>query len=84
MAFCPQPVFCVYTGLHEGISSSTIFIIIIIFIPGIAVISIALYMNYQPCRRNRRKRAHRQKEQSKDEEGQFADLQAQECNSHHY
>ncbi|XP_051013824.1 intercellular adhesion molecule 5-like [Acomys russatus] len=73
----------VVQGLPEGIISSTIFIIVV-STPGIAVITIALYLNYQPCKRTRRKRAHRQKEQSKDEEGQFADIQAQECNSHHY
>lgn len=80
-AFLPSPVFCAYIGLPEGISSSTIFIIII-FTLGLAVITIALYLNYQPCKRNQRKRAYRQKEQNKVEESQFADIQA-ECNSHH-
>ncbi|XP_021489947.1 intercellular adhesion molecule 5 [Meriones unguiculatus] len=72
----------VVQGLREGISSSTIFIIII-FTLGLAVITIALYLNYQPCKRSQRKRAHRQKGQNKDEESQFADIQAEDCNSHH-
>ncbi|XP_040605883.1 intercellular adhesion molecule 5 isoform X3 [Mesocricetus auratus] len=69
-------------GLHEGITSSTIFIIIISTL-GMAVITITLYLNYQPCKRNRRKRAPRQREQNKDEESQFADIQAEECSSHY-
>lgn len=68
-------------GLHEGISSSTIFIIII-FTLGMAVITIALYLNYQPCKRNGRKRTHKQKEQNKGGERQFSDIQAEECHAH--
>ncbi|XP_008844834.1 intercellular adhesion molecule 5 [Nannospalax galili] len=68
-------------GLHKGISSSTIFIIIA-FALGLGVLTIALYLNYQPCKRNRRKLAYRQKE-NKEEENQFADHQAQEHNSNH-
>lgn len=77
----PRSVFRAYTGLPEGISSSTIFIIII-FTLGMAVITIALYLNYQPCQRNSRKRTHRQKEQSKSEESQFSDIQIEECHAH--
>ncbi|XP_036050538.1 intercellular adhesion molecule 5 [Onychomys torridus] len=69
-------------GLHEGIAPSTIFIIII-FTLGVAVITIALYLNYQPCKRNRRRRACRQRELSRGEESQFADIKAEECHSHH-
>ncbi|XP_006970566.2 intercellular adhesion molecule 5 isoform X2 [Peromyscus maniculatus bairdii] len=72
----------VVQGLREGIDPSTIFVIIICAL-GKAVIPIALYLNYQPCKRNRRKRASRQRELSRDEESQFADIKAEECNSHH-
>lgn len=68
-------------GLPEGISSSTIFIIII-FTLGMAVITVALYLNYQPCKGNSRKRMHRPREQSKGEESQFSDIRAEECHAH--
>ncbi|XP_028636553.1 intercellular adhesion molecule 5 [Grammomys surdaster] len=68
-------------GLHEGISSSTIFIIIV-FSLGMAVITIAAYLNYHPCKRGSRKRTDRQKEQNKGEESRFSDIQAEECKAH--
>ncbi|XP_052051316.1 intercellular adhesion molecule 5-like [Apodemus sylvaticus] len=71
----------VVQGLPEGISSSTIFIIII-FTLGVAVITLALYLNYQPCQRNSRKRTLRQKELSKGDEIQFSDVQAEERHAH--
>ncbi|GAB1296975.1 Cell adhesion molecule TCAM-1 [Apodemus speciosus] len=71
----------VVQGLPEGISSSTIFIIII-FSLGVAVITLALYLNYQPCKRNSRKRTLRQKEPSKGDESPFSDIQAEECHAH--
>ncbi|XP_038180502.1 intercellular adhesion molecule 5 [Arvicola amphibius] len=60
-------------GPHEGISSPTIFIITILTL-GMAVITVALFVNYQPCKRNRRKQPSRQRGRNKDKEGQFADI----------
>lgn len=69
----PSSVFCAHTGPHEGITSPTIFIIITLTL-GMAVITVALFVNYQPCERNRRKRASRQREQNKDKEDPFTDI----------
>lgn len=63
----------VVQGPHEGITSPTIFIIITLTL-GMAVITVALFVNYQPCKRNRRKRASRQREQNKDKEDPFTDI----------
>ncbi|VFV22265.1 intercellular adhesion molecule [Lynx pardinus] len=67
-------------GLDEGISS-TIFVIIIVAL-GVGVITIALYLNYRPCKIERRKLPYRQKEKNKEEESQFAVQQAEKCNAH--
>ncbi|KAM7069740.1 intercellular adhesion molecule 1-like isoform 2-T2 [Molossus nigricans] len=67
-------------GLDVGFGS-TIFIIIIVAL-GVGVITIALYLNYQPCKRERRKLPYRQKEKNKDEESQFAVQQAETCTTH--
>ncbi|XP_045670130.1 intercellular adhesion molecule 5 [Ursus americanus] len=67
-------------GLDEGISS-IIFIIIIVAL-GVGVITIALYLNYRPCRIQRRKLPYRQKEKNKEEESQFAVQRAEKCNAH--
>uniref|UniRef100_A0A452QTC1 Ig-like domain-containing protein n=1 Tax=Ursus americanus TaxID=9643 RepID=A0A452QTC1_URSAM len=66
-------------GLDEGISS-IIFIIIIVAL-GVGVITIALYLNYRPCRIQRRKLPYRQKEKNKEEESQFAVQRAEKCNA---
>ncbi|XP_006146859.1 intercellular adhesion molecule 5 [Tupaia chinensis] len=57
-------------GPGEGISS-TIFIIIIVAL-GVGVVTIALYLNYRPCKTERRKLPYRKKENDKVEESQFA------------
>ncbi|XP_066222313.1 intercellular adhesion molecule 1-like [Saccopteryx leptura] len=62
-------------GLEEGISS-TIFIIIIVIL-GAGIISIALYLNYRPCKIEKRKVHYRQREKNKEEESQFAGQQAE-------
>uniref|UniRef100_A0A8I3S271 Intercellular adhesion molecule 5 n=1 Tax=Canis lupus familiaris TaxID=9615 RepID=A0A8I3S271_CANLF len=67
-------------GLDEGISS-TIFVIIIVAL-GVGIITIALYLNYKPCKIERRKLPYRQKEKNKEEESQFAVQQAEKCNAH--
>ncbi|XP_032947578.1 intercellular adhesion molecule 5 [Rhinolophus ferrumequinum] len=67
-------------GLDEG-NSSTIFIIIIVAL-GMGVITIALYLNYRPCKIERRKLPYRQKEKDKEEENQFAVGQAEKWNTH--
>ncbi|XP_053068245.1 intercellular adhesion molecule 1 isoform X3 [Acinonyx jubatus] len=67
-------------GLDEGISSA-IFVIIIVAL-GVGVITIALYLNYRPCKIERRKLPYRQKEKNKEEESQFAVQQAEKCNAH--
>nr|KAF6456452.1 hypothetical protein HJG63_006543 [Rousettus aegyptiacus] len=68
-------------GLDEG-NSSAIFIIITVAL-GVGVIIIALYLNYRPCKIERRKLSCRQKEKNKEEESQFAVQQAEKCNAHH-
>ncbi|XP_039715264.1 intercellular adhesion molecule 5 [Pteropus medius] len=70
----------VVQGLDEG-NSSTIFIIITVAL-GVGVIIIALYLNYRPCKIERRKFSCRQKEKNKEEESQFAVQQAEKCNAH--
>ncbi|XP_006177502.1 intercellular adhesion molecule 5 isoform X1 [Camelus ferus] len=67
-------------GLGEGVSS-TIFIIIIVAL-GVGVITIALYLNYRPCKKERRKLPYRQKEKKKEEESQSAAQQAEKYNAH--
>ncbi|XP_058140508.1 intercellular adhesion molecule 1 isoform X4 [Dasypus novemcinctus] len=67
-------------GLDEGISP-TILVIIIVTL-GLGIIIIALYLNYRPCKIERRKLHYRQKEKNKDEESQLAVQRAEECNSH--
>uniref|UniRef100_A0A8C7C287 Intercellular adhesion molecule 3 n=1 Tax=Neovison vison TaxID=452646 RepID=A0A8C7C287_NEOVI len=67
-------------GLDEGISS-TIFIIIIVAL-GVGVVTIALYLNYKPCKIERRKLPYRQKEKNKEEESQFAVQRGEKCNAH--
>ncbi|XP_006199562.2 intercellular adhesion molecule 1 [Vicugna pacos] len=67
-------------GLGEGVSS-TIFIIIIVAL-GVGVITIALYLNYRPCKKERRKLPYRQKEKKKEEESQSAAQQAGKYNAH--
>lgn len=74
-------VFCAWAGLDEG-NSSAIFIIITVAL-GVGVIIIALYLNYRPCKIERRKLSCRQKEKNKEEESQFAVQQAEKCNAHH-
>ncbi|KAI5277334.1 Intercellular Adhesion Molecule 2 [Manis pentadactyla] len=66
-------------SLDEGISS-TIFIIIVAL--GVAVLTLALCLNYQPCKTERQKLPSKQKEKNKGEESQFAVQQAEECNAH--
>ncbi|XP_024429152.2 intercellular adhesion molecule 1 [Desmodus rotundus] len=66
-------------GLDEGISSTIIIIIIVAL--GAGVITIALYLNYQPCKIERRKLPYRQKE-NKEEESQFVVQQAEMCIAH--
>ncbi|XP_027482222.1 intercellular adhesion molecule 5 isoform X2 [Zalophus californianus] len=66
-------------GLDEGISS-TIFVIIVAL--GVGVTAIALYLNYRPCKIERRKLPYRQKEKNKEQESQFAVQQAEKCNAH--
>lgn len=82
-SLCPitllNSVFCAWAGLDEGISS-IIFIIIIVAL-GVGVITIALYLNYRPCRIQRRKLPYRQKEKNKEEESQFAVQRAEKCNA---
>ncbi|XP_011229739.1 intercellular adhesion molecule 5 [Ailuropoda melanoleuca] len=70
----------VVQGPDEGISS-TIFIIVIVAL-GVGVITIALYLNYRPCKTERRKLPYRQKEKNKEEESQFAVQRAERCNAH--
>uniref|UniRef100_A0A673VHR7 Intercellular adhesion molecule 3 n=1 Tax=Suricata suricatta TaxID=37032 RepID=A0A673VHR7_SURSU len=70
----------VVQGLDEGISC-TIFVITIVAL-GVCVITIALYLNYRPCKIERRKLPYRQKEKNKEEESQFAVQQAEKCNAH--
>lgn len=72
-------VFCAWAGLDEGISS-TIFVIIIVAL-GVAVLTLALCFNYQPCKIERQKLPSKQKEKNKEEESQFAIQQAKECNA---
>ncbi|XP_012909995.1 intercellular adhesion molecule 5-like isoform X3 [Mustela lutreola] len=67
-------------GLDEGISS-TIFIIIIVAL-GVGVVTIALYLNYKPCKIERRKLPYRQKEKNNEEESQFAVQRGEKCNAH--
>ncbi|XP_002719246.2 intercellular adhesion molecule 1 isoform X2 [Oryctolagus cuniculus] len=66
----------VVEGLEEGISSS-IFLIIIAAL-GVGVITIALYLNYGPCKIKRRRLRYRPKE-GKEEESQLAAQQAEKC-----
>lgn len=73
-------VFCVWAGLDEGIGS-TVFIIIIVAL-GAGIITIALYLNYRPCKIEKRKLPYRQKEKNKEEESQFAVQQAEKCTTH--
>nr|XP_004655695.2 intercellular adhesion molecule 5 [Jaculus jaculus] len=63
-------------GPYEGISSSTIFTITI-FVLGISLLTIVLYLNYWPCKRNSRRLSYGEKELNKEEESQFADQQAE-------
>ncbi|XP_032178285.1 intercellular adhesion molecule 5 isoform X3 [Mustela erminea] len=67
-------------GLDKGISS-TIFIIIIVAL-GVGVVTIALYLNYKPCKIERRKLPYRQKEKNNEEESQFAVQRGEKCNAH--
>ncbi|XP_077019678.1 intercellular adhesion molecule 1-like isoform X1 [Tamandua tetradactyla] len=67
-------------GLDEGISP-TIFVIIIITL-GVGIIIIALYLNYHPCKIEKRKLPCRQKKKNKEEESQLAGQRAEKCNSH--
>ncbi|XP_054428963.1 intercellular adhesion molecule 5-like [Pteronotus mesoamericanus] len=67
-------------GLDEGISSTIIIIIIVAL--GAGIITIALYLNYQPCKMEREKLPYRQKEKNKEEENQFAVQQAEMCIAH--
>ncbi|XP_022444851.1 intercellular adhesion molecule 5 [Delphinapterus leucas] len=64
-------------GLDEGVSS-TIFVIIIVIL-GVGII--ALYLNYRPCKIERRNLPYRQKEKNKEEESQFAVQQAEKHNA---
>ncbi|XP_053425647.1 intercellular adhesion molecule 5-like [Nycticebus coucang] len=70
----------VVQGLEKGVSS-TIFVIIIVAL-GVGVITVTLYLNYRPCKVERRKLPYRQTEMNKEEESQFAFQQAEKCNSH--
>lgn len=67
-------------GLDEGISSTVLVIIIVAL--GVGVITVALYLNYRPCKVERRKLPYRQKEKNKEEESQFAVQQAEKHNEH--
>ncbi|KAM9208840.1 intercellular adhesion molecule 1-like [Dugong dugon] len=67
-------------GLDEDLSS-TIFIVIIVAL-GVGVVTIALYLNYRPCKIERRKLPYRQKENSKEEESQPDVQQAEKCSPH--
>ena len=73
-------VFCASAGLDEGISSTVLVIIIVAL--GVGVITVALYLNYRPCKVERRKLPYRQKEKNKEEESQFAVQQAEKHNEH--
>ncbi|XP_004597415.2 intercellular adhesion molecule 5 [Ochotona princeps] len=56
-------------GLEEGVSS-TIFVIIIAAL-GVGVVTLALYLNYQPCKIKKRKLPYRQQAESQEEEDQL-------------
>ena len=73
-------VFCASAGLDEGISSTVLVIIIVAL--GVGVITVALYLNYRPCKVERRKLPYRQKVKNKEEESQFAVQQAEKHNEH--
>lgn len=73
-------IFCASAGLDEGISSTVLVIIIVAL--GVGVITVALYLNYRPCKVERRKLPYRQKEKNKEEESQFAVQQAEKHNEH--
>ncbi|KAM4824541.1 intercellular adhesion molecule 5 [Urocitellus parryii] len=67
-------------GLDKGVNS-TLFIIIVVL--GVGGITLALYLNYRPCKMKRKKLPYRQKKYNKEEEeNQFAVQQAEKCNSH--
>nr|XP_020730871.1 intercellular adhesion molecule 5 isoform X1 [Odocoileus virginianus texanus]XP_020730872.1 intercellular adhesion molecule 5 isoform X1 [Odocoileus virginianus texanus]XP_020730873.1 intercellular adhesion molecule 5 isoform X1 [Odocoileus virginianus texanus]XP_020730874.1 intercellular adhesion molecule 5 isoform X1 [Odocoileus virginianus texanus] len=69
-------------GLDEGVSSTILVIIIVALGAGVMVITIALYLNYRSCKKERRKLPYRQKEKNKEEESQFAVQQAGKHNKH--
>lgn len=74
--------FCALAGLDEGVSSTILVIIIVALGAGMMVITIALYLNYRSCKKERRKLPYRQKEKNKEEESQFAVQQSGKHNKH--
>ncbi|XP_006833789.1 PREDICTED: intercellular adhesion molecule 5-like [Chrysochloris asiatica] len=72
----------VVQGPEESLSS-TIFVIIIVAL-GAGVVALALYLNYRPCKIERKTLSYKQKESSKEEESQLAVQQAEKCSPHNY
>ncbi|XP_004693400.1 PREDICTED: intercellular adhesion molecule 2 [Condylura cristata] len=69
----------VVQGPNEGVNP-TVFVIVIVAL-GAGVITIALYLNYRPCKMQRKKLPYRQKEKIREEENQFAVQLAEKCSA---